>query len=438
MLGENSTRKELYTKSLLTVAIILVIIFRCHTLVWQPRFWAEEGATFFAFAFGNGFLENLFTAHYGYITLYNSLATSFAALFSLETAPLVTTWTALVVQTCASAFLIWGHYRLLPCLWQRAGVALLMQLLAYTGNWLNTIGVQFFLACVTFFILMYDEEKRSASVKLFHGCILVLNGLTGVLSCFMIPAFLYKYLKTKTKSLAIYTGILSTSLILQGFVFIAALLRHDPEVAFRLVKSDPVNLFIKLVSFQFSAPFFGHLLLTTPKMEDFGFEIRKVIFNLSGFDNFRTESQVITFLVGSIVLLLLLVLFIKARKNLDVKCIIVLLMVIIPMSTLFSVQMSSGPRYTYVPSIVMVFFLVSLLKNWELTRFAHSIACLLLLFSLILNSLEYQRSVAETAYSKDWLPWKDEVRKWRQYNNYDLAIWPPPWRMSLKKDKNEL
>jgi hypothetical protein len=86
----------------------------------------------------------------------------------------------------------------------------------------------------------------------------------------------------------------------------------------------------------------------------------------------------------------------------------------------------------------MVFFLVSLLKNWELTRFAHSIACLLLLFSLILNSLEYQRSVAETAYSKDWLPWKDEVRKWRQYNNYDLAIWPPPWRMSLKKDKNEL
>jgi len=432
MPGENRVGKDLYLKSLLTVTVIAVIMLRCPEILYQPRFWAEEGA-FFAFAFNDGFWTNLFTPHYGYITLYNSLATSLATLFPLEVAPLVTTWMALLVQTSASAFLIWGHYRLLPCLWQRVGVALLMQLLAYSGIWLNTLGAQFFLATITFCVLMYDDEKRPGSVQVLHGCILVISGLTGVISCFMVPAFLYKYLMTKTKAMAIYAGILLASLLLNGLVFIAALLRHDPEVGLRLVGNDLARLFIKLMSFQFAAPFFGHLFLTTPKMEDTGFEIRKFIFNLTEFDSFRSESQVITFLAGSIILLILIMLLIKSFQNQEVKYIVILLVAVIPMSTLFSVQMSSGPRYTFVPSIVIGFFLASLLNNKEFTHTAQSIAGVLLLLSLIFNSFEYRRSITETAYSNNWLPWKDEVRKWRQYNRYELAIWPPPWRVSLNK-----
>jgi uncharacterized membrane protein YhaH (DUF805 family) len=168
-------------------------------------------------------------------------------------------------------------------------------------------------------------------------------------------------------------------------------------------------------------------------METVGFEIRKIIFNLTGFDNFRTESQVVTFLVGLLTLLFLIVLFTKSCKDMEVKCIALLLAVIIPMSTIFSVQMSSGPRYVYVPSIIIVFFLASILGNNDLTRAVKTIAGTLLLFSLIFNSFEYRRSIAETAYSKNWLPWKDEVRKWRQYNRYDLAVWPPPWRIGLNK-----
>jgi len=432
MPGENRVGKDLYLKSLLTVTVIAVIMLRCPEILYQPRFWAEEGA-FFAFAFNDGFWTNLFIPHYGYITLYNSLATSLATLFPLEVAPLVTTWMALLVQTSASAFLIWGHYRLLPCLWQRVGVALLMQLLAYSGIWLNTLGAQFFLATITFCVLMYDDEKRPGSVQVLHGCILVISVLTGVISCFMVPAFLYKYLMTKTKAMAIYAGILLASLLLNGLVFIAALLRHDPEVGLRLVGNDLARLFIKLMSFQFAAPFFGHLFLTTPKMEDTGFEIRKFIFNLTEFDSFRSESQVITFLAGSIILLILIMLLIKSFQNQEVKYIVILLVAVIPMSTLFSVQMSSGPRYTFVPSIVIGFFLASLLNNKEFTHTAQSIAGVLLLLSLIFNSFEYRRSITETAYSNNWLPWKDEVRKWRQYNRYELAIWPPPWRVSLNK-----
>jgi hypothetical protein len=398
-----------------------------------PRFWAEEGGTFFAYAFNNGFLANLFSSHYGYFTLYNNLSTSLAALFPLETAPLVTTWMALIVQTSASAMLVFGHYRLLPHLWQKAGVALSIQLLAYSGIWLNTIGVQYFLAVISFLILMFDENKRTPFLQAFHGGILIMTGLTGVISCFMLPIFLYKFLKTRAKSLAVYALILAVSLTLQFSIFFTALTGNDPEVGLRLVKNDAASLIIKTISFQFATPFFGHLFLTTPVMENAGFEIRKVIFFLSGFDKFRTDSQVITFLAGSILLFIISMLLFKRRNDLDVICIIGLLTIIITLSTLLSIQMSGGPRYVYVPSIIIIFFLVACLGEVNEFDGLRSTIIVLIGLSFFCNSYEYRRSISETVYSNDWLPWKDEVRKWRQYDRYELAIWPPPWRMNLNK-----
>lgn len=99
MLSKNIVNNEKQIKLLLTVAVSVVIILRRPELLYIPRFWAEEGSTFFAYAFNNGFLTNLVSSHYGYFTLYNNLATSTAALFPLETAPLVTTWLALVAQS---------------------------------------------------------------------------------------------------------------------------------------------------------------------------------------------------------------------------------------------------------------------------------------------------------------------------------------------------
>ena len=424
-------------KLLLTLSIFIVIFFRKPELLYIPRFWAEEGSTFFAHAFNNGFISNMFSSHYGYYTLYNNLATSLAALFPLESAPLVTTWIALIVQASTSAMLIFGHYRLLPHLWQKAAVALSIQLLAYSGIWLNTIGVQYFLAVITFLILMYDENKRTATVQIFHGGVLIISGLTGVISCFMIPFFIYKFLITKAKTLISYAVILVVSLVIQLSIFMTALLENNPEVGSRLINNDAAKLIVKTISFQFATPFFGHLFLTTPAMEDAGFELRKAIFFLSGFDNFRSDSQVITFLFGSILLLIISILLFKKRKDPDVICIIGLLAIIIPLSTFLSVQMSGGPRYVYVPSIIIVFFLCSCLGGINKTNGVRSeIVIVLLGLSFFCNAYEYRRSISDTAYSNNWLPWKDEVRKWNQYERYELAIWPPPWRMNLNKSYN--
>lgn len=417
----------------LTLAIVVIIAARCPEILYQPRFWAEEGTIFFVSAWERFFFGNIFTAHYGYYTLYNSLATSLAVMFPLESAPLVTTWLAFALQVLTSLMVIWGSYSSLPTVLQRGAVAVAIQLLAYTGIWLNTIGVQYFFCVMTCLVLLHDEEARTPAVQRFHYGLLVLTGFTGVLSGCMLPAFLVKYRQTRARFLVVCAGILGSSLIVQVVVFFSALFRKDPEVAFRFVGNDPARLLLKTVSFQFAAPFFGHLALTTPTMEEIGFTIRTVVFSLTGFDNFRTDSQVVTAVVGTVVFVVLLVLFYRRRQDLDSRLLFLLCAVLIPISTLLSIQMSSGPRYTYAPGIFLILFLASLAGDRRDVREIRIVAGLLVVLALTFNGYEYRRSMLESAYNPAWLPWKEEVRKWRQYPIYDPAIWPPPWRMHLNK-----
>jgi len=431
--GSLRTDSATLLKCLLTAAILILIVVRCPELFYQPRFWAEEGSVYFASAYNNSFLAHLFSYHLGYYTLYNNLSAYVATLVPLEHAPLVTTWFSFLVQFVASTLALWGTYRMLPHTTQRFVLAGSIQLLSYAGAWLNIASVQYFFGVITFLILMHDGETLSAGKKILHGVMLTIGGLTGVLSCFLLPVFVYKYFRTKLRHVAIFAGILSATMTVQAAIFLQSLIRHDPGLGARFAGNDPGRLFVKTVSFQFASPFFGHLFLTTPAMEDLGYELRKLIFDLTGFDKFWAESQVITFVVGFIVLGLLAVLFYVKRHDLETGYLLLALPFIILLPTLLSVHMSGGPTYTYLPSVVFVFYLLAIAGNSPSTGAIRGIATILIGLSLLSSGYEYRRSIRETAYSSSWLPWKDEVRKWRQYPVYDPAIWPPPWRMQLNK-----
>ncbi|HZV81410.1 MAG TPA: hypothetical protein VFF53_04500, partial [Geobacteraceae bacterium] len=69
-------RESVTVRVLLTLAIALFVAWRQPELLTAPRFWAEEGTNFFAYAYAHSWWENLLHPQFGYYTLYNAIATS--------------------------------------------------------------------------------------------------------------------------------------------------------------------------------------------------------------------------------------------------------------------------------------------------------------------------------------------------------------------------
>ena len=75
------------------------IVLRCPRLFFEPRFWAEEGSVFFAYAFKHSALSALTRPDGGNYDLPRNLASILAVnLAPLEWAPLVTTLFAFGIQ----------------------------------------------------------------------------------------------------------------------------------------------------------------------------------------------------------------------------------------------------------------------------------------------------------------------------------------------------
>src|SRR5512133_505488 len=109
---------------------LAVAVARCPQLLASPRFWAEEGRDYFAYAFAHGPLAGLLASHLGYYALVTNASAALASVVPLEHAPLVTTAIALLVQLAVSALVLTS----VSSLWcggaATLAIALAVQLLA--------------------------------------------------------------------------------------------------------------------------------------------------------------------------------------------------------------------------------------------------------------------------------------------------------------------
>lgn len=416
------------------LVVIAVMVLRKPEFLYYPRFWAEEGRDYFAFAYNNPFWKNYLYPQFGYYTLYNSLATSLAVLFPLEVAPLVTTYCAFAVQAATSAFVLWSRNSLLDTMPKKIVMALSIQLSSYCAIWLSTIGVQYFLCVITYMILLHDTADYSRRRDILYRVMLTLNGLTGVLSCFMTPVFLLKAIRTRSRQFALYTAILAVSSVIQCAVFLYALVKNDFGMGLRFVRNDPFTLLFKVVSLQFAAPFFGHVWIFMRGVLAIGYRINEFIFTTFGFNPFTGDSEVMDTIVATLVIAILAVCLTKVFQHREIRDTFVAFWLVAIFSTLFSVNMSSGPRYVYAPSMMLMTIIVYLWGNRTIPRWINRVALFFIVMNFAVNSFEYRYSIDLSTYKPhEWPAWRDEVAKWRKYNNYQLVIWPSNWRMSLDK-----
>lgn len=425
-------RESAWVRVLLTLAIAMFVAWRQPELLTEPRFWAEEGSNYFAYAYAHSWWENLLHPQFGYYTLYNSIATSLAAAVPLEYSPAVTTVLAGAVQVGVSAAVIWWRLPILPALWQRGLVAFGIQFLAHPRIWLTTIGVQYFLCVLSFLILLEEDQSVRPAPPLSRQLLLAFNGLNGVLSCFLIPAFLLEWYRERSRSHLRYVLILTACLLVQAGVFAAALGSSDGGVSFRLRATDPLRLAARFIHFQFVVPFTGRVIWLNDAVTTVNDRITALLRPIIGNTPEICDYLVLHQLTGLSIIALLCIAGFSLRRKRDTGVVLTAFVVVAAFSTLFSVNSSGGPRYTYAPSVMMLIFTASIARTMDISALLRKTAVGMLISAVLL--CDYRPTMV-FAYGPDWPKWRQELAQWRANPAYQMRIWPDTFFMSLPPSK---
>lgn len=299
--------------------VIFVAYARLPELLIEPRFWAEEGTSYFSYAYDHNWLENLFSPQYGYNTLYNSIATSLAAMVPLEYAPSVTTYMAFLVQLSVSTVAIWWDIPLLDSLPKKFVIALFIQILAYPRIWATTIGVQYWLCVLSLLILLYNHNANGRKMFFLQNCVLTINGLTGILSCILIPAFVWKSVKTKSRRVMTQMAILILCLLVQFAVFLRFYLNNDSSLQSRFGDFNLLYVLSKTIRFLITVPFYERYMFSSPLGEALEISFRKSLSTITGPSIFSPQYNfyLLEMFLGLPIIFYLLILTYRKIKQLD-------------------------------------------------------------------------------------------------------------------------
>lgn len=424
--------KELTAKFLILLSVVIASVYAQPKLLTQPRFFAEEGTSYFSFAFNHSGIESICHSQYGYFTLYNNLVTSLATIFPLELSPFVTTYSAFMVLIIATCVVISVNISGLDSYLKRFILAISIHQLLYATAWLNTIGVQYVLCIIAYLILLENTDSINSFSVTLRCLVLFICGLTGVTSCFLIPGYMLKAIKLRSKNFAMYSCVLISCVLFQIYTFFTAVFSNDPTLSGRFIHHDMptiIGIFFKFITYQFFVPFLGLGILDTKIINYVELKIANTFTSIR-----YIGYEIMPVIIGILILMFILALIAKTMKSFDVQLFSICFIITTTLSTILSINMSGGPRYTYVPSIMLIIFFLTNLNNSAISSCFRYTAVTLILSSVLFNMIERPILLNGFAYNDNWPNWKKEVQMWRQNDDYILKIWPPPWQMVLHKN----
>jgi hypothetical protein len=198
-----------------------VIVSRRPDAIFHPQFYAEDGHVWFADAYNLGWWHALFRAQDGYFQTFPRLAAALALLAPLSLAPLVLNIAAVVVEALPVNILLssrssaWGSLGFRACL---AGAYL-----ALPNSREMTISVtssQWILALCAFLVLaasLHAGSEGRIFRHVFDLAVLILCGLTGPFSFFLLPIAGFIAWKSRTRWHWVRAGALFLLALVQAW-----------------------------------------------------------------------------------------------------------------------------------------------------------------------------------------------------------------------------
>jgi len=374
---------------------------------------------YFAYAFSHSAIKSVLAAQYGYLGLIPNLAATLAAFVNIESAPLVTTYCALLIQFVVSAYIFFCDSVYWDTFLKKVVIASSIQLLCPPECWLTTISSQYFLYIVSFLILIENENVQKTWLKWPSRFILLISGLTGPSVTFLLLSYIFKANRTRFREDILRAGIVFFCGTIQGLAFVNTALNSRGELVNRFDTSR-FN-WVNILKTHLVDAFAGDYLL-------------EYVANSYMVNSESIQNGCFLFFVFSSLYLL-----IKCCLQRQLHLHIISFMLLSIPSIILSLNMRSSPRAAFAPAIILV--IVSLYESrFGNNRLLARGAATFLLSSIMLFGILSHRG---KVYSSPTFPrWKDEVALWRQDNRHRLKIWPQfindehDWRIELfEKEK---
>lgn len=417
------------------VGSIGVIVWKSPLLLLEPRLWAEEGTGYFSYAyhFANSpaWYKGLTNIQTGYLSLWPNIASTVAAnLFALEYVPFVTTALALTVQLIVIAVILWGKSEFWQTPVQKIFGVSVVLLVPLSGEiWLNTINCQFVFALSTFLILHSNADASKMTNRLYRVLLLV-AGLDGIVSCLLAPWFILKALTEKTKERVIHLVIICSCAITQAIIVFLSSAQRGPHIFTQWVGMG----WQTLVAIIWTRSI-GFIIFGLENTYDFSLL-------------FRTASTPLELNLMSVMVLFIEIVFIwflflsSSIKKQDRITLIGSYLIIIVVSIIGSLESDKsllinpgiGTRYFYTSNAILMLIVVANIQipigTGEVKGLWKSILLIALsAISVYWGVMQYQ----ETCIGTDWPRWREQVQMWRENHEHNIEIWPPGWKMQLKK-----
>jgi hypothetical protein len=418
---------------LLFTGFLVLIIFRQQSLVFHPRFWAEDAHIFFQYGSYHSILKTL-TFLYpasGYFNLMANIGgvlSSFAAAhFGLQYAPAATTVIALVLHVLPVGLVLFGKSRMFDSPWKAVAGCLII-LFAPTATdeiWLNVINSMSYLGLFALLLVFEDTSSWSPWLKwTVRGCLAVC-GMSGVYSVVLLPLFIacaYIYKQRETK---IQCGILGVCLLFQsGLVVYSKIAGGGLPTRGLAVRLDSAMVNV----------LFGHVAIPS-----LGVTVTQNLIGVLGLTDawmsatttsvihpFSAEMRVAGWV--SFFALAALIWCLRGSRLSDLQnLVIAAFLILATLTSLAAVYAVPQGRYAFLPGLA--FLLLLLLKSERGHAPAVRYLCMAVLaFGLANGILNYRRPLFSGP------PWSGEVQAWRANHAYELRIWPSWIPVRIKYD----
>ena len=408
-----SRQIKLWEQYALFAVVVLLIIYRAPYLFIEPRFWAEEGQTFFAKATCRSFWESLFFVQVqsgGYYNLIAAFATTLAANFvEIEWAPLVTTYIAFAIQLVPFIILIFGHSLVFntTALKILAAMILLFSARDQGEAWLNSINSQVYCGLIAVMLLCENLKEASRIQISFYSLLMLIAGLTGPYAVFVGPAFFVKLYFERNRGCLFLFVVLSIAALIQVVVFLS--LFHNHQLSAHKVNYFDETVFI-LNSFQFHVlqPLLGKTWASS------------VMRYVATVENQIAVGFVAKALFLIVILFAFSALLYKAKVSKTTYYLLTAFIVTALMTTFCAVGNHPHSRYSIVSNTTFLLLLLSVIVSYQKKSAIFILGTLVLLHSVGDGMAEYRKVFKPT----DLLSWQDGVSRWRNKETDRVPVWP--------------
>ena len=400
-------------KIILLFSILLIVFYRSPYIFLNGRFIAEEGQFFFKNSFLNGPFVGLTQIMWSspYINFWANISSVVASFLPLDYAPLGTVYMAFIVQLYLFIFIIFGESILVVNKKDKIIFSLLVLIAPpmVSNVWLNTLTSQVYFTILTI-LIFYQKDIKNDLLSKLSPFVLLISGLTSMLPCVLLPFFYFRYLKNKSKFNLLNFVSLLVPTILQSILFFFEKINN-----LEIFTDGPryILSFEKIISYSYNVivkSFLGRDLT------------QSLYYNFFDLINL----PILLFFLSLFILIFLKINYKKIKED-KILGILFFFFIIQSVLAIYAAKFESVQgRYAVVPGILLLFVTY---KTYQVTdKWSKNLCAILIFLSLLTGAYEFKTNNIYSHFliCRNCPEWKNEVKKWRQDNSYNIKIWDYP------------